>query len=51
MLGEWKKLLKSLDELLSKKLKETNDDFLPGLDYIKKWGYTLDETGTVPFTF
>ena len=48
---ENKKLLKSLDDLLSKKLKETNDEFLPGLEYIRKWDYTLDETGTVPFTF
>ena len=39
-----------LDALLQKKLRETEDQFLPGAEYIKKWGYRVDETGTVPFT-
>jgi arylsulfatase A-like enzyme len=39
-----------LDALLQKKLQETEDQFLPGATYIKKWGYRVDETGTVPFT-
>jgi len=43
-------ILKSLNELLSKKLEETNDEFLPGMEYIKKWGYEVDEDGTVPYT-
>ena len=43
-------ILKSLDELLSKKLEGTNDKFLPGMEYIKKWGYEVDEDGTVPYT-
>jgi hypothetical protein len=42
-------ILKLLDELLSKKLEETNDEFLPGMEYIKKWGYKVDEDGTVPY--
>jgi len=47
---EKKNLLKSLDELLTVKLKEANDDFLPGNEYIEKWGYEVDEDGTVPYT-
>ncbi len=38
-----------LDRLLSEKLKEINDEFLPGEEYIKKWGYEVDEEGTVPY--
>lgn len=41
------------DELeiqLAHRLKETGDEFLPGMEYIKKWGYPVDETGTVPYT-
>ena len=25
------------------------DQFLPGSAYLKKWGYEVDETGTVPY--
>ncbi|MUH36458.1 DUF229 domain-containing protein [Zobellia amurskyensis] len=39
-----------MEKLLSQRLKETGDEFLPGLEYIKKWGYPIDETGTVPYT-
>ncbi len=40
----------NLEALLVKRLKETNDDFLSGSDYIKKWGYQVDESGTVRYT-
>jgi len=40
----------SLDALLSKRLKETNDAFLSGSDYIRKWGYEVDASGTVRYT-
>ena len=39
-----------LEMLLSKKRRDTDDDFRPGMDYIKRWGYHVDETGTVPYT-
>ena len=39
-----------LESLLAQRLKETGDEFLPGMEYIKKWGYQVDETGTVPYT-
>jgi len=47
---EFSKLQKRLEGILSQKLKETNDDFLPGSEYIKKRGYVVDESGTVPYT-
>ncbi|MBE0534734.1 MAG: sulfatase [Phycisphaerae bacterium] len=42
-------LQKELDAVLTRKLEETNDDFLPGAHYIKKWNYTVDATETVPY--
>jgi len=39
-----------LDAWLLKKLDERGDEFLPGDEYIKRWGYITDENGTVPFT-
>jgi arylsulfatase A-like enzyme len=38
------------DALLTRKLLEQNDKFLPGEDYIAKWGYKLNARGTVPYT-
>ena len=39
-----------LEKQLAQKLVQTHDDFLPGADYIRKWGYVTDATGTVPYT-
>ena len=39
-----------LEAILTRKLAETNDEFLPAEDYVKQWGYEVDETGTVPYT-
>jgi len=38
-----------LDAHLNKRLAERNDEFLPGPVYIERFGYTVDETGTVPY--
>ena len=38
-----------LDRLLHRELAALGDEFLDGMRYIKRWGYPLDETGTVPF--
>lgn len=46
---ESKTLLERLDKRLSEKLKERNDEFLPGDEYIKKWGYEVDASGTIPY--
>ena len=40
----------SLEQQLNQLLAEYRDDFLPGLSYIEKWNYPIDETGTVPYT-
>lgn len=45
------KLEAKLDKALKQKLSETNDKFLPGNEYIEKWGYVVDETGTIPYTW
>ena len=39
-----------LGKALQQKLDEQSDEFLSGKDYIEKWGYPVDETGTVPYT-
>jgi arylsulfatase A-like enzyme len=38
-----------LESLLKKKLAEQHDAFLAGREYITRWGYKVDENGTVPF--
>ena len=40
---------RELDALLGRELEAIGDDFLPGMAYIERWGYPLDDTGTVPF--
>lgn len=44
------KLQSALDRELTCKLNELGDEFLPGDALIRKWGYTVDKTGTVPYT-
>ena len=38
-----------LDQKLQRKLDQRKDKFLPGMEYINTWGYTVDERGTVPY--
>jgi len=38
-----------LDAMLMAKLKERGDEFRPGSEYIKKWGYTVDADGTISY--
>jgi len=40
---------KKLDALLRRTLKKQKDRFLPGAEYVKKWGYHVDANGTVPY--
>jgi arylsulfatase A-like enzyme len=44
-------LVRELDEWLQRRLDALGDKFLPGLEYIRRWGYPVDETGTVPYTW
>ena len=39
-----------LDTELKRKLAAAKDDFRPGADYIAKWGYKVNATGTMPYT-
>jgi arylsulfatase A-like enzyme len=39
----------SFDKLLSEKLEKVGDEFLPSEEYLKKWDYVTDESGTVPY--
>ena len=41
---------RELEAALSARLEETGDEFLPGAEYVAKWGYKLNERGTVPYT-
>lgn len=42
------KVQNELEDLLRRKLDEVGDEFLSGREYVDKWGYPLDETGTMP---
>ena len=37
-----------LEALLQRELHAIGDDFLDGMAYINRWGYPLDDSGTVP---
>lgn len=47
--AEHTQLQAALADQLQRKLDERGDEFLPGMDYIRRWGYSVDETGTVPY--
>lgn len=46
---EYSELQYELENRLSLRLKENGDKFLSGMEYINKWGYPVDSTGTVPY--
>jgi arylsulfatase A-like enzyme len=39
-----------LEATLQRKLQVARDSFLPAADYIRQWNYTVDSTGTIPYT-
>ena len=43
-------LASQLNDLLTRKLRDAHDDFLPSTAYIKKWGYITSPGGTVPYS-
>ena len=43
-------LQSDLDGRLNQALKLRKDEFRPGREYLQKWGYRTDATGTVPYT-
>ena len=48
--SEYTSLQQDLENWLQQKLVAMNDEFLPGMEYIKKWHYVVDQNGTVPYT-
>ena len=48
--NEHGELQRKMETILSQKLKQTNDQFLPGPEYIKKWGYVVGKNGTVRYS-
>lgn len=44
------KLQAKLEAELQEKLRDMGDEFLPGMEYIRRWNYTVSENGTVPYT-
>ena len=49
VLPQHTRLQKELDAILKRKLTKSQDQFLPGSKYIEKWGYQVNENGTVPY--
>ncbi len=46
---EHAKIQADLDARLKRKLDEQHDEFRPGAEYIAKWGYKVDASGTAPY--
>ena len=44
-----RRLKDKMEAVLARKLTERNDDFTPGETYIRRWGYVVNATGTVPY--
>ena len=38
-----------LETALQRELQRRHDEFLPGKEYVKRWGYKTDANGTVPY--
>ncbi|MEJ7830041.1 MAG: sulfatase [Segetibacter sp.] len=47
--SDYQKVEKDLENRLSRILVMRKDDFKPGMEYVKKWHYVVDETETVPY--
>lgn len=43
------RIQRRLDNDLKKELKRRKDEFLPGMEYVKRWNYVVDATETVPY--
>ncbi|MBD3182666.1 sulfatase-like hydrolase/transferase [Candidatus Poribacteria bacterium] len=47
---EYSSLQAKFEAWLKKKLDDRGDEFLTGMEYIRKWGYKVNKNGTVPYT-
>ncbi len=43
-------LRRDLDDRLRERLRTLGDEFRPGMEYIRRWNYVVDDDGTVPYT-
>ncbi len=48
-LPDYAEVQKDLEEKLAKTLEERNDEFRPGEEYVRQWGFDVDESCTVKF--
>ena len=48
--AEFAEVQRELDDMLTRELEREGDEFLHGMAYIRRWGYPLDDTGTVPYS-
>ncbi len=46
---EYNELKSLLHKKMQTLLKKTNDDFEPGMNYIERWNYVVDDTETIPY--
>jgi len=46
---EHARIQKDLDNRLMNLLVTLDDNFLPGMEYVRKWGYVVDKTETIPY--
>lgn len=46
---DYTRLQKKMEKALQIELAKRNDEFLPGMKYIEKWNYYVDETETIPY--
>ena len=46
---KYRKLQKEMEKALSIELSKRKDEFLPGMKYIEKWKYVVDNTETIPY--
>lgn len=49
-LSEFQSLRNELDKKLQALLKQTRDEFEPADQLLARWGYKVDDTGTIPYT-
>ena len=48
--SEYRDVQNGLEKMLTQKLEKTNDEFLSGWTYIKRWDYKVGKSGTVHYT-
>ncbi len=46
---EYKGLQQDLHGKMQALLEQTNDQFEPGMNYVKRWGYVVDKGETIPY--